>query len=372
MIKTYAWYFPNWHPTPLNDKWHGTGWTEWECVKCAMPRFPGHIQPKKPLWGFENEADPAVFEKKIDTAKKYGIDGFIFDFYWFKDLGPYRRECLDNGFLQAKNSQELEFSVMWCNHDPIYAHPAAYRHDNFQLASGDIDEKLFTEVTDFCIKNYFGRQNYQRVDGKIHFGIWHMKKFIDNFGSPENAAKILSDFRTRAFKQGYELHITTQNFNFPGFGTNKDLCDTYLKILGIDSFFSYNWKNCSVNPSEWPVCNYADFRRENVELYKTYSEFSSVPLSITVSTGWDSSPRTVQSDMYENVGYPFCPIVKGNTPEEVEISFKEAKKFIESDKHTGKFFTISTWNEWTEGNYLEPDEENGFGYLEAYKKVFVK
>jgi len=97
-----------------------------------------------------------------------------------------------------------------------------------------------------------------------------------------------------------------------------------------------------------------------------------VPLSITVSTGWDSSPRTVQSDMYENVGYPFCPIVKGNTPEEVEISFKEAKKFIKSDKHTGKFFTISTWNEWTEGNYLEPDEENGFGYLEAYKKVFVK
>ena len=178
MIKTYAWYFPNWHPTPLNDKWHGTGWTEWECVKCALPRFPGHIQPKKPLWGFENEADPAVFEKKIDTAKKYGIDGFIFDFYWFKDLGPYRRECLDNGFLQAKNSQELEFSVMWCNHDPIYAHPAAYRHDNFQLASGDIDEKLFTEVTDFCIKNYFGRQNYQRVDGKIHFGIWHMKNSL--------------------------------------------------------------------------------------------------------------------------------------------------------------------------------------------------
>ena len=98
-IKTYAWYFPNWHQTPLNDKWHGKGWTEWQCVKYATPRFEGHLQPKKTLWGYEDESDPIVFEKKIKALNDYGIDGFIFDYYWFKEEGPYRRDCIDKGFL---------------------------------------------------------------------------------------------------------------------------------------------------------------------------------------------------------------------------------------------------------------------------------
>ena len=102
-FSTQAWYFPNWHVTPLNEKWHGKGWTEWQVVKYATPLFEGHLQPKIPLWGYEDEADPTVFSKKIREAKRHGIDGFIFDFYWFSDLGPYRRECLDEGFLGAEN-----------------------------------------------------------------------------------------------------------------------------------------------------------------------------------------------------------------------------------------------------------------------------
>ena len=76
-------------------------------VKYATPRFEGHLQPKIPLWGYEDEADPAVFAKKIREAKSHGIDGFIFDFYWFSELGPYRRECLDDGFLGAENNEAL-------------------------------------------------------------------------------------------------------------------------------------------------------------------------------------------------------------------------------------------------------------------------
>ena len=73
-----AYYFPNWHPTPQNDKWHGTGWTEWEVVKCAISRFPGHKQPKVPLWGYEDESDPSVMKRKIQAASNYGVDGFYF------------------------------------------------------------------------------------------------------------------------------------------------------------------------------------------------------------------------------------------------------------------------------------------------------
>ena len=64
----FAYYFPNWHVDALNEKWHGRGWTEWEVVKCARARFEGHAQPKVPLWGYEDEADPRIMEKKIRTA----------------------------------------------------------------------------------------------------------------------------------------------------------------------------------------------------------------------------------------------------------------------------------------------------------------
>ena len=370
-IKTYAWYFPNWHQTPLNDKWHGKGWTEWQCVKYATPRFEGHLQPKKPLWGYEDESDPVVFEKKIKTLNDYGIDGFIFDYYWFKEEGPYRRDCIDKGFLGAKNCDKCEFAVMWCNHDPIYVHPAAYRKENRVLASGDIDEAFMDEVTDYCIENYFCRDNYIRVDGKILFGIWNMAKFADNFGGFDNAGKIIKKFREKAKSKGYEIHLATERRTFPGFREkDKELTEKAIEALTIDSIFCYSW-TCP-KTDVWPVIEYSQFREANIQTIEQDNEYCSVPFSVNMSTGWDSSPRTVQSDIYaEDAGYPYNPITVNNTPEEIEISFREMKKFIESDKHKGKFFTLSTWNEWTEGNYFEPDELYGYGYLEAFKKVFV-
>lgn len=368
-IKKYAWYFPNWHPTPLNDRWHGKNWTEWECVKCARPRFEGHEQPKVPLWGYEDESDPAVFAKKIDTAHKYGIDGFIFDFYWFKEEGPYRRDCLEKGFLGAPNNELCEFSVMWCNHDPIYAHPAAYMHKGNELASGFIDEPFFIEVTDYCIRHYFPKPNYQRVNGKLFFGFWLMDRLINDLGGLENTARVLNDFRKRAAAAGFELHLTTQKSKFPGYKQrDKETVLNTAKAIGLDSFFTYGWN--SPKPEVWPVVPFKDFREKAMKDMREESAFSPIPLNFTVSLGWDSSPRTTQSDMYEDVGYPYNAIITGNTPEEIEKAFAGTKALIDEGICTGDFLTVSTWNEWTEGNYLEPDTKYGYAYLEAMKKVF--
>lgn len=382
--KKYAWYFPNWHPTPLNDEWHGKDWTEWECVKYASPRFEGHQQPRIPLWGYEDESDPKVMEKKIKAACEYGLDGFIFDFYWFEELGPYRRDCLDKGFLGAANNEELEFSIMWCNHDPIYVHPASYKRINRKLASGDVTEEFVKEVTDYCIEHYFPKKNYQRIDGKVYFGIWAMQKMIANFGSVEKTAEVLQDFRERARKAGFELHLATNKMNLPYYndqpgdntlvfsGTVKDrtLYNETIQKLGIDSVFEYNWRR--PKPQNWPIIEYSELRDFNIGAYEQDIDFIDVPVDITVALGWDSSPRTVASDKYESVGYPFLPIARNNTPEEIEKSFRIAKNFLENSKSKANMFTISCWNEWTEGNFLEPDNVNGYGYLEAFKRVFGK
>ena len=93
-----AYYFPNYHHEPINEAWHGAGWNEWEVVKRATPRFPDHKQPKIPLWGYEDESDPAVMGRKIDTALEYGVDGFMWDFYWFEQEGGYRLKALEAFF----------------------------------------------------------------------------------------------------------------------------------------------------------------------------------------------------------------------------------------------------------------------------------
>ena len=74
-----CYYFPNYHVDPYNEKEHGPEWTEWELVKHARSRFEGHIQPKVPVWGYEDEAHPKVMERKIRVAADHGIDFFIFD-----------------------------------------------------------------------------------------------------------------------------------------------------------------------------------------------------------------------------------------------------------------------------------------------------
>jgi hypothetical protein len=89
--------------------------------------------------------------------------------------------------------------------------------------------------------------------------------------------------------------------------------------------------------------------------------------------GWDSSPRACQSDIFINKAYPFLPVVEGNTPEAFGRALTSAKTFLDQSpelKH--KIITINSWNEWTEGSYLEPDSHNKYGYLEQMAKIFPK
>jgi hypothetical protein len=82
-IAVASYYFGNYHPgDPRNSRMKGPAWSEWELVKAARPRFPGHQQPKVPLWGYRDESDPKVMAQKIAAAADHGIDAFIFDWYF--------------------------------------------------------------------------------------------------------------------------------------------------------------------------------------------------------------------------------------------------------------------------------------------------
>ena len=100
-ITVAAYYFPNYHEDHRNASYFEEGWTEWELVKKAQPRFPNHHQPNVPAWGYTDEADPVQMAQKIKAAAEHGIDVFIFDWYMYED-GPFLDRCIDEGFLEAE------------------------------------------------------------------------------------------------------------------------------------------------------------------------------------------------------------------------------------------------------------------------------
>ena len=91
-------YYPHWHVYKLGECWKGFGWTEWEFVKTAKPRYPGHNQPIVPLTGYLDGKNPKDLEKEIELASNHGIDVFLYDWYWYNEGVMSMQESLEEGF----------------------------------------------------------------------------------------------------------------------------------------------------------------------------------------------------------------------------------------------------------------------------------
>ncbi|WP_176541443.1 MULTISPECIES: glycoside hydrolase family 99-like domain-containing protein [unclassified Bacillus (in: firmicutes)] len=366
-----VYYFPNYHIDERNKMTHGEGWTEWEIVKHAHPRFPGHQQPKIPLWGYEDESDPLVMEKKISAASSHGISSFIFDWYWYED-GPFLQRALEEGFLKAENNDQLKFALMWANHDWVDIHPAPRNRHYHELYNGAVSESAFIEATNHMIENYFNHPSYWRVKEGLYFSIYELMNLIKGLGGVTDTKRVLKDFRARVRKAGLgDLHLNAVVWGAEIIPNEQKVenVNELLGQLGFDSITSYVWIHHN-ELDEFPATSYARFRECATENYLEFTHKYDLPYFPNVTMGWDSSPRTIQSDVYQNLGYPYMPILSGNTPEEFTISLKEVKGFLDKGLTNPKIFTINAWNEWTEGSYLEPDTVHGMGYLEAIREVF--
>lgn len=366
-----VYYFPNYHADPINEQRHGKGWNEWDLVKAATPRFEGHQQPKVPLWGYENEADPGVMAKKIDAAADFGIDSFIFDWYWY-DNAPFLNGALDQGFLQANNNDRLKFSLMWANHDWIEIMPATRNKPYPVLAKGAVTEQEFIHATNYMIEHYFAHSSYWRINGGLYFSIYELMKLVEGFGDFQETSRILRDFRNRVREAGLgELHLNAVVWgiaNLPGEQKIEDV-NSLLDELGFDSITSYVWIHHD-NPPDFPATDYAEYRDIAQQNFEKFTSEYKLPYFPNVSMGWDASPRTIQSDVYDNLGYPHTPVLIDNTPAEFKKALQFAKEFFSKGLSNPAVLTINSWNEWTEGSYIEPDTEHGMEYLEAIRDVF--
>ena len=166
-VAAYVW--PAFQPDPrwaeLGIFKDGRG--EWQNLYEAEKRYPDDYQGVKPLWGYEDESDPIVVARKIDAATAAGVNVFIYDWYWY-DRRPFLEQCLDNGYLRAKNNDLVKFFLMWANHDANHVWNINQSDSNGSTViwEGSQPRPEFEKIVHLVIDMYFSHPSYYKIDGK--------------------------------------------------------------------------------------------------------------------------------------------------------------------------------------------------------------
>lgn len=385
----YAYYFPNSGTQNVEKPWDPVNDCEWGLVQRAIPRFEGHQQPKVPLWGYENHSDPTVMSNVIETASTYGVDAFIFDWYWYREIrlggkgnGTYLEKELENGFLKAKNDDQMDFALCWCNHDAagnkgIYETP-----EEFEI------------MTDYIIDNYFTKDSYLRVDGKLYFGIWDMSAFVEMYKNEWGITDIrmakaaLDNFKAKVKAKGLgdvyisamEYYVTAvdasaawpggippMDWNTAQYLEIDDVTDYKLTISKDDSYMRYDLDD------KGGVYEYSEWSKKQMEaIRKMKSAYNSLEINYIpcLLMGYDVTPRVgPYTDWDVTIGvYPQSPVYYNNSPKAVGNYAMNIRKVLEENNQNTVY--IYAWNEWAEGSYLEPDTQYGYDYLRMVQSVF--
>lgn len=338
------------------------GMGEWQTVKNAVPKYQGHTWPRKPLWGFVDEADPHVMEMEIDAAASHGINVFIYDWYWY-DGRPFLENCLNDGFLKADNRDKMKFYLMWANHDVNHTWDIRLSWDQEDVIwKGAADRDEFETVCHRVIEKYFKQPNYYLIDGEPVFQIYDLGNLVNGLGGASKTREALEWFREETVKAGFpglHLQLTVYGDVLNLSGLDGSGCRTEgeaVQKLGFSSITHYQF------------VHFADIDRDYTEILKDVKkewkrldrEFD-IPYFPHISIGWDNNPRFIGMR---------AGVVKNNTPEAVRAGFRMAKEYADSHPKQAPLITVNSWNEWTETSYLQPDDLYGYGYLKAVEEVF--
>lgn len=239
--------FPHYHRSAFNDRLYAPGWTEYALMRGCRPWFPGHHQPRTPLWGEMDERDPATWEQYIDLALASGISVFIFDWYWYGGE-PVLHEALEEGFLRARGRERMRFAVMWTNHPwyrwfPTAGWPASAgdRLATFGTAGQGAREFLHSAPEKpeeiwrsfaYLISRYLHDPAYWRLEDQPVVVLWEVPRLVKTFGV-SGTRTLLDELRAFARRLGHRgIHFHASQASRPAF--------SQLEALGIDSYGLYN------------------------------------------------------------------------------------------------------------------------------------
>ena len=335
---------------------------EWQTVQTAKKKFEENKWPRTPLWGYQDEADPAVMEQQIEEATEHGVNIFIYDWYWY-DRRSFLEQCLNDGFLKAKNSDKMKFCLMWANHDANNTWDKRLSDDRPSevVWKGAVDRKEFEVIVDRIIAKYFLKTNYYIYDNCPVFMIYDICNFIDGIGSVEEAGLAIEFFREKVKEAGFkDLHLVLimndvlNNTTGVDSLNGKYSLETVMKGIRFDAATHYHF--CHVVEAKG---DYGEITDKVVAEWDKIDNKINIPYYPNVSVGWDNNPRYT---------LPIRTVVTGNTPDKVEKMLQSAIEYIKKHKKQLPLIVVNSWNEWTESSYLQPDDLYGYGYLDVFKK----
>ena len=344
-----AFYLPQYHPSPHNDEWWGEGFTEWTNVRKAKPLFRGHEQPKIPAdLGYYDLRDPEVRNAQAVLAREAGIEGFCYYHYWFGN----GHEELDLPFKEVVRTKEPDFPFCLCWANESW-------HKKFWKLDGTVEKKPLAvqEYEDaeghkkhfYSLIEAFRDKRYIRVNGKLLFAIYKPLDFI-------NLKDFMALWNDLAQKEGLKgFYFVGQTYDSPDVDIILDLGMDACNIIRLwDCFPKHGWLMNKYMHWWRKIMNRPRIMSYSKVISRLVTdrerELKVIP---TIIPNWDHTPRS-------GIG---GTVISGSTPELFKNHVCQVLDAVKDKPYEERLIFLKSWNEWGEGNYMEPDSKWGKEYL---------
>lgn len=360
-------HLPQFHPFKENDEWWGKGFTEWANVAKARPRFKGHYQPHLPAdTGFYDLRLPETRQMQADLARQYGIYGFCYYHYWFNG-----KQLMDRPVNDILTSGEPDFPFMLCWANENWTRNWDGKKEEALIEQQYSEEDDKKHIRWLC-KYAFSDPRYIRINNKPVFAVYRIELFPDF----NHTVEIWRQIALKEF--GMELYLMNAQSPF-----SPKSVDNLNK--GLDASFDFQ-------PVYYGNANI--IKKNHHILYKIIHKLPVIRNVSTITNWVDRQPTLVDYHDYviwmEDMGlptykcYPCVTPSWDNSPRRVNKAFwafinstpsyfgewlrDTLSRFVPFSEEEN-FVFINAWNEWAEGNHLEPDQKWGRAYLEEVKKA---
>jgi len=318
-----AFYFPGWHSM-----------ARWEPIRDVGPE-------RKPVLGWYDEANPECADWQIKWAVEHGIKFFMLDWYWSAG-GRHLEHWLHDAYMNARYRKHLKWCMMWANHNAPNTH-------------SEDDQRA---VTRYWIDNYFGMEEYYRIDDMPVVIIWSARNMRRDMGGSEGVKRLLDISQELARAAGYK-GIYFVAMKWPEASTDpttiERLRDEGFAMTSIYHYMGHGGD--AADPMHYPFELVAN---SSYDFLRAWHEASTIPFLPNISTGWASQPW--HGDQ--------ARVVHGRTVELFQRICADAKRF--SDETGMRRLALGPLNEWGEGSYIEPCKEFGFGMYDAIRDTFCR
>lgn len=366
--RVFPFYFPQFYPTPENDRWWGEGFTDWELVKKATSINSAQRQPRIPLDGYYDQSKSTTIAHQCKLAKQYGIAGFNFYHYWFDG-----QVLLDDPINNLYNDKtiEIEYFVTWANE--TWTRQWIGRPDDILIKQEHkAEESLWREHYNY-LRKFFHDSRYVKVNNKPIISIYRaelIKKlpewisFINKLAREDGFDGVhliaLRAYEIADAQKIYKNFDMIVNFQ-PRYAINSQLKEKSLILTVVERMLRRLPENLQLKLGKlYAKKSYREYKySEYISSMKSDdSTFEGKPVYPIVFPDWDNAPRYKERATF----------FSGVSVEKFHEALVIAKEKVSS--HNEKFIFINAWNEWSEGAYIEPDTINNHRVLETIYDTF--